>query len=605
MNAALAFTVTVGGANNQYQWYKDGTLIGGATNSSYSIASAQASDDGQYICRITNTVATALTLYSRPFNLTVTVIAPSITAGSIQVSNANPAPGTSVTISVPVTGSTPSVKLFYGKPHQSAGDSLVMNLSAGVYSATIPISAVTQDGLWYRIRAQNSGGLSYYPSSTGRQAIAVQITDLAAIKTLSAYPNGLQPDAYSTIALSLNGTLSLTDHFGPQESDGGGPSNWRALSFNAATQTFSDVTSVSSANAYYFYHRSGANEDLFSSVTNPSAISTNVFNAWSLRPGWNLVPWAHSFTATIAARDNAQIGRVWLRNGKNGWEESTQLKPYAGYMIYNKTAGEVVLGNVLSWAPSGGKILAEDLGWSVRFKAAAGEYRDNYNVIGVSDASTDEFDDLDERDPVSVGEGVNVYFTSSASGKTLAYDIRGSGDQHVWNMTVENSTKDEKTVLQWEIEQLPQGFSLILYDITHNKKIDAHGFATGYEFHNDRPTNFKVFAGNASWVEQKVQELESELPREFSLHQNYPNPFNPETTVRFDVARSGRVKIKVYNMLGQEVAAIADGYYETGKNYEAKWNGKDRFGREAASGMYIYRMESGKISKVKKMLLVK
>jgi hypothetical protein len=135
--------------------------------------------------------------------------------------------------------------------------------------------------------------------------------------------------------------------------------------------------------------------------------------------------------------------------------------------------------------------------------------------------------------------------------------------------------------------------------------IDALDIASGYEFHNGRPAQFKVFAGNSEWVAEKVQQLESELPRAFALQQNYPNPFNPETTIRFDVAQSGNVKIKVYNMLGQEVATLVDKYYETGKNYETKWNGKDRFGREAASGMYIYRLESGKISKVKKMLLVK
>ncbi|MBL7994544.1 VCBS repeat-containing protein [bacterium] len=604
LNAALSFGVTVGGANNQYQWFKNGASLGGATSSSYPIASAQATDAGQYVCRITNTVATALTLYSRPFNLTVTVIAPSITAGSIQVSNANPAPGTDVAVTVPVTGSSPTVKLFFGKPHQNPGDSVSMSFNGSAFVATIFGASVTQDGLWYRIRAQNSGGLSYYPSSTGRQAIAVQITDLASIKTLSAYPNGLQSDAYSTMALSLNGALSLTNHFGPQESDGGGPSNWRALSFDAATQTFSDVTSVSSANAYYFYHRSGANEDLFSSVTNPTAISTNVFNVWILKPGWNLVPWAHSFTATVSARDNAQIGRIWLRSGKSGWEESTQLRPYAGYMIYNKTAGDVVLGNVLSWTPSAGKSVAEYLSWSVRFKANAGDYRDDYNVIGASVLSSDGLDDMDERDPISVGEGVNVYFTSAASEKTLAYDIRSSGDEHVWNMTVENSSKNKKTFLQWEADQLPQEFSLILYDITHNKKIDALGIAAGYEFRNERPTNFKIFAGGADWVKQNVQQLESELPREFSLHQNYPNPFNPTTRIAFDVAQSGNVKIKVYNVLGQEVATVVNRYYETGR-YDIEWNGRDDLGRQLSSGVYIYRLESGRVSRVKKMLLVK
>lgn len=601
--AVFSFSVTVGGANNQYQWYKDNTIIGGATSSTYPIASAQAGDAGQYICRITNSVATALTLYSRPFNLTVNVIAPSITVGSIQLSNANPAPGTNVVISVPVTGSSPTVKLFFGKPHQNPGDSVTMSFNTSVFVATIFGADVTQDGLWYHIRAQNSAGVSYYPSESGRQVITVQITNLSTIKDQSAYPNGLQSDAYSTIALSLNGSLSLTDYFGPQEFKDGGPSNWRALSFDAVSQTFSDVTSVSSGNAYYLYHRNGANEDLFSSVISPSAISTNIFNEWPLKPDWNLVPWPYSFSATISARDQSKIGRLWWRNGKGGWEVSTELKPYSAYMIWNFT-GNIFLGDALSWSPSAGKRLSDEFSWSVRFKANAGDYKDSYNVIGVSPNASDELDDLDERDPITVGQGVNIYFRQGSSDKTLAYDIREVNNGHEWNMTVENSTKDEKTILQWEIDNLPQEFNLILYDVTHNKKVNALNVASGYEFRNDRPTNFKIFAGSAEWVAEKVQQLESELPRVFVLHQNYPNPFNPTTRIAFDVAQSGNVKIKVYNILGQEVVTIIDRYYETGR-YDIEWNGRDDLGRQLSSGVYIYRLEAGKVSKVKKMLMVK
>lgn len=69
--SSLTVSVVVGGANNQYQWLKDGTEITEATESSYTIDSVEDSDAGAYICKITNTVATALTLYSRPIDVTV------------------------------------------------------------------------------------------------------------------------------------------------------------------------------------------------------------------------------------------------------------------------------------------------------------------------------------------------------------------------------------------------------------------------------------------------------------------------------------------------------------------------------------------------------
>ena len=68
---SMALSVHVGGTANQYQWMKDGVDIAGATGSTYGIASAGPSNEGNYICRITNTIATALTLYSKSVHLTV------------------------------------------------------------------------------------------------------------------------------------------------------------------------------------------------------------------------------------------------------------------------------------------------------------------------------------------------------------------------------------------------------------------------------------------------------------------------------------------------------------------------------------------------------
>ncbi len=67
----FTISISVGGENNQYQWKKNGIVISGATDNSYTISSAETGDEGSYVCSITNTVATELTLYSRPVTVTV------------------------------------------------------------------------------------------------------------------------------------------------------------------------------------------------------------------------------------------------------------------------------------------------------------------------------------------------------------------------------------------------------------------------------------------------------------------------------------------------------------------------------------------------------
>lgn len=88
--------------------------------------------------------------------------------------------------------------------------------------------------------------------------------------------------------------------------------------------------------------------------------------------------------------------------------------------------------------------------------------------------------------------------------------------------------------------------------------------------------------------------------REFALKQNYPNPFNPETIVKFSVENTARATLEVYNVLGQKVATLFDEIAEAGQYYKVRLNGTS-----LASGMYIYRLQSGTRTDVKKMLLLK
>jgi hypothetical protein len=94
------------------------------------------------------------------------------------------------------------------------------------------------------------------------------------------------------------------------------------------------------------------------------------------------------------------------------------------------------------------------------------------------------------------------------------------------------------------------------------------------------------------------------LPTQFSLAQNYPNPFNPETSIGYEVAKSGRVQIAIYNIMGAKVKTLVDQDQAAGI-YTIKWYGDSDSGQKVASGVYFYKMTAGDFAEVKKMTVLK
>lgn len=103
-----------------------------------------------------------------------------------------------------------------------------------------------------------------------------------------------------------------------------------------------------------------------------------------------------------------------------------------------------------------------------------------------------------------------------------------------------------------------------------------------------------AFEGSATAIDEK-----GATPATFALHQNYPNPFNPSTVIRFEIPQATRVRLSVYNLLGQELAVLVDEQRPAGA-YE------QRFGAAGLpSGTYFYRIEAGSNVQVRKMTVVK
>jgi hypothetical protein len=97
----------------------------------------------------------------------------------------------------------------------------------------------------------------------------------------------------------------------------------------------------------------------------------------------------------------------------------------------------------------------------------------------------------------------------------------------------------------------------------------------------------------------RVEDKANHNPENYELYQNYPNPFNPTTTIRFTIPHSLHVTLKVYDILGKEIATLVDEEKNPG-SYEAKFDASN-----LPSGVYFYRIRAGEFNQTKKMVLMK
>ncbi len=110
----------------------------------------------------------------------------------------------------------------------------------------------------------------------------------------------------------------------------------------------------------------------------------------------------------------------------------------------------------------------------------------------------------------------------------------------------------------------------------------------------------KIFLAYYSGAPPVAVKPEPVVATVFSLAQNYPDPFNPSTTIQFAIPSNGRAVLKVFNVLGQEVATLFDAETTAGTNHQVQFNASN-----LASGIYFSRLEFGGKMQVKKMLLLK
>ena len=96
-----------------------------------------------------------------------------------------------------------------------------------------------------------------------------------------------------------------------------------------------------------------------------------------------------------------------------------------------------------------------------------------------------------------------------------------------------------------------------------------------------------------------------DAPAVSALHPNVPNPFNPTTMIAFDLARTGHVRLDVFDVAGRSVRVLVDGEMLAGRGHRVSWNGLDTNGERVSTGLYFYRLVAGDLTATRKMIVVK
>jgi len=236
-------------------------------------------------------------------------------------------------------------------------------------------------------------------------------------------------------------------------------------------------------------------------------------------------------------------------------------------------------------------------------------------------------DDNDDGDEIDVGSAyiyedlaTSVSANVAVSIDSVYQNVPPQGATFPYDVTLTNNTADTLSIDFWTKLIRPDGSSVDPLLGPKTPVLGPHAVVDKSPIisvpGNRDPGEYLIIAYVGTYPGDIVEtdttgftKLASGMAREQAveatrLEGNHPNPFNPSTTIRYALSSDGSVSIRVYNMLGQEVATLVDGFQKAGEQ-SVTWHGTNNLGQTVASGLYIYRLQSGKSVLTKKMMFIR
>lgn len=504
-----------------------------------------------------------------------------------------------------------NVVLHFRKAGDAKFDSInMLPQNENTFTKILPATVVTERGVEYFITSEDNIGNS---SKTDTFFVRVRFNSGVQITQI---PGGSAQNAYRMISApnlldqTLVDSLFTASGFGVYDT-----TSWRMFHYQNGTYVEHDSTfSFELGKAFWVISQFPRTIDFGSGIS----IQPRPFTI-QLDPGWNQIGLPFAFPVAWqdimqASKDSASIEGPFEFLGSYNLAET--LRPFSGYFVFNNDSTRRVSLKIPPRSSSGGSTtsllkISGEQNWSIQIIANCQQARDDFNYLGVHKNALEGKDRLDYVEPPPVGEYVSVYFPHQDWGglaSKFTTDFTGDlKEGKIWNLEVESNIASAQIDLTFEgVENLKPSLKVILIDESLNYQQDLREVA-----HYTIPTGpsgikkrLKIAIGGEMFITDEVGRLAS-IPETFELSQNFPNPFNPSTVIRYGLPKSEKVTLRIYDLLGREVITLVDGKKQKPGYHLVHWDGRDKFGRNVASGVYIYRIQAGTFLQSRKMVLVK
>ena len=511
--------------------------------------------------------------------------------------------------------------LYYGSATTTAPTAVSMTRSGNSFAATIPGTAIGDDGLTYYFEIINDEGNQVRAPREGVFSLPVQLTGegprrpegLVGGTTQAAYrllsvpvtPDNPRPEAVlgddiptlASPAAYDNTVARLYEPFGTRLAEYPGTGDF------ALGSVFWLI----------------AREEVATIDAGPGeARALNRPFPVPLQQGWNFVGTPFTIPVPIDNLETTTGDPVVLRAFRDGsynaaTDPVTEMVPFEGYAVY---ASEPTTLTIRPPLPDGGTAAlttksasarpAGRFPWSLRVRGTAPTGWDTDNVAAVHVDAADGWDAADWPEPPSLGSGLRIAFEAPAGAPpdvTLSADVRRPLSRGgTWPLTVETTTAGPVHLTVDGVKTVPSSFDVRLLDLRTKASWDLRRTPTATldVLSEDGGTRaLHLMVGTTAYVQQSLKTLGA-VPKTYALNAPYPNPSAGTVAFQLSLPEDDRVTITVYNILGQRLAILKNRESMRAGIHTVVWDAP-----RLASGMYFVRMEAGSYSKTQKMVRIR